>query len=137
MGTYGDPEIFSIKQRIFFASQFRKTLDSSPSKFSSSRPNMHYAVGCWHTQVPLPWPKSLDEVSLLSGEKIDTQTLDLMSSFTSSAAIMTTEDDVIPSLHASKLGVDIYDLMWPSERDYVIQGETERGIFLYGQPFRF
>ena len=40
---------------------------------------MHYAVGCWHRRAAA-LAKSLDEVSLLSGEKIDTQTLDLMSS---------------------------------------------------------
>ena len=130
MGTYRDPEIFSIKQRIFFASQFRKTLDSSPSKFFviETKHALCSRVLAYASAAALA--KKLGRSLIVVWRKDRHANFGFDELFTSSAAIMTTEDDVIPSLHASKLGVDIYDLMWPSERDYVIQGETERHIFV-------
>lgn len=130
MGIKRDTETFSIHQRIFFASQFRKILDSSPSKFLviETKHALCSRVLAYASAAALA--KKLGRSLVVVWRKDRHANFGFDELFTSSAAIMITEDDVIPSLHGSKLGVDIYDLMWPSEREDVIQGEAERHIFV-------
>lgn len=107
MGIKRDTETFSIHQRILLASQFRKILDSSPSKFLviETKHALCSRVLAYASAAALA--KKLGRSLVVVWRKGRHANFGFDELFTSSAAIMITEDDVIPSLHGSKLGVDV------------------------------
>ena len=97
MGIERDPETFSITQRISFASQFRKTLDSSRSKFLviETKHALCSRVLAYASAAALA--KKLGRSLVVVWRKDRHANFGFDELFTSSAAIMITEEDVIQS----------------------------------------